>query len=42
MQIIADRRALHRIPELGWELVSESEPLTENEVTYRFCVYRRP
>ena len=37
----ADRH-FPKLPELGWELVSESEPLTENEVTYRFCVYRRP
>ena len=35
-------RYFPKLPELGWELVSESEPLTENEVTYRFCVYRRP
>ncbi|MBQ8589404.1 MAG: dihydrofolate reductase [Firmicutes bacterium] len=35
-------RYFPNLPELGWELASESEPLTENGVTYRFCVYRRP
>jgi dihydrofolate reductase len=35
-------KAINNVEKMGWELVSKSETLTENDLNFAFCIFKNP